>query len=377
MAEKARDEENAEKKMKTGLPGEKILELMEGAALNGHAEVVSSLGIIYKELLPDDRAATKALHEAVISFKKAGITFEKNRRAKVETKAGKDMSYDYSDLANNLATVETILAENGLTLSYNTSSQTRMVPEKDYNGNLLKMPNGDPLTKEVIAFVEVRARLTHILGASMESSAICPVDLASKLSPPQAVKSATTFAKRESMESLLGISPSTPDPNANKEEKLSSQIKNDERASPSKPSPLAQASSGGTSQEIPLTKESLVTERKDVAAESTPEVSAPSDKSPEETSGTGVPSSQEEKNQNAPPEEKKENAISSPAQFALLKKRTRQLGYDEKAFLEQMEKGFSLKADSFEELSTIMPKATASDLIQKLNKKLAAKTASP
>lgn len=227
------------------LPSEKILRLIEGASQEGNAEVVKTLGELYRATLDDDRKVTKSLNNALVAFKKREITLVKNKMASFPTRSG-TTSYQYSDLENTLSTVNKALAEEGLTLSFNSETKTIMVPEKDYNKNIVKDQQGNPIMKEIPGFVSVTPVLRHTDGGVLTVSIPdIPVEIGSGMKDAQAVKAANTFATRMAVEAVLSLAPQEPDLDGNLENKVAD-IKNagskpEQKSSPSA-APAAPAS---------------------------------------------------------------------------------------------------------------------------------------
>lgn len=122
--------------------------------------------------------ARAAFFAAVAQFQAKCPPIRKNSNAKIVTRSGTDYTYTYAELDDIARTVNPILAELGLSYSWDAV----------VNGALT-----------------VTCTLRHVAGHSEQSSCQLPVENASAMSPQQKVGAAMTFAQRRSLSSVLGL----------------------------------------------------------------------------------------------------------------------------------------------------------------------------
>jgi len=106
----------------------------------------------------------------------------------VMNKDGRTVRYKYAPLEEEIEQIKTHLVKNGLAYSWNTlNSENRMT---------------------------VVCKLTHISGHTEESSFTIPIEESQFMTSPQSYASAQTFAKRYTLNNILGIATSEEDTDA-------------------------------------------------------------------------------------------------------------------------------------------------------------------
>ena len=126
-----------------------------------------------------DRQASQDFADALTAFKGQCPTIRKTRTAKIASRAGGEYSYDYAPLEAIAAIVDPIL--HGLGLSYSWDSTME--------GNTMR----------------VTCTLRHVGGHRETSTFLCPTASSSGMSDAQKYASAMTFARRQSLTAILGL----------------------------------------------------------------------------------------------------------------------------------------------------------------------------
>lgn len=173
----------------------------ESTALAMPEDPVSRLFAMADSLTPDalermvalaervqDRQAAIAIQDAHSEFQAACPPIRHNERAQVKMDGGGSYSYTYASLDAIASTVRPYLNEHGL--SYTWDSQV----------------NGDVVT--------ATCYLRHVNGGERTATFSAPMDTRAKMSGPQRAAAALTYAKRQSLIQVLGITTADSDTDA-------------------------------------------------------------------------------------------------------------------------------------------------------------------
>ncbi len=126
--------------------------------------------------------------EALANFQSSVPTISKNKTAKVSTKGGGSYSYNYADIADVLQSVRSDLSKNGLSVS--------QFPE---NENIV-------INNIVQEYVVVTTKIMHKSGQWLQSSIKgCISANQGRMSNMQGIGSITTYLRRYSLASMLGL----------------------------------------------------------------------------------------------------------------------------------------------------------------------------
>ena len=126
--------------------------------------------------------------EALANFQSSVLTISKNKTAKVSTKGGGSYSYNYADIADVLQSIRVDLSNNGLSVS--------QFPE---NENII-------VNNIVQEYVVVTTKIMHKSGQWLQSSIKgCISANQGRMSNMQGIGSITTYLRRYSLASMLGL----------------------------------------------------------------------------------------------------------------------------------------------------------------------------
>lgn len=128
----------------------------------------------------EDRDARSQFFAAVAAFQDECPPIRRSRRASVASQGGSGFSYTYADLEEIVRTVRPILAKMGLSFTHDS--------KVGLNGML-----------------EVVCTLRHVAGHSESASFPCPTSSRAGMSDAQKYASALTFARRQSLIQVLGL----------------------------------------------------------------------------------------------------------------------------------------------------------------------------
>lgn len=126
-----------------------------------------------------DRSARREFNNALASFQAECPPIKKKSKAAIETSSGAKYTYTYAELDEIARTVRPLLHKRGLSYGWDSSVE----------GTTLKCV----------------CTLRHENGHSITSTFTCPTDTPSKMSGQQKVASALTFARRQSLVEVLGL----------------------------------------------------------------------------------------------------------------------------------------------------------------------------
>jgi ERF superfamily len=131
-------------------------------------------------------SAREAYYEAIAAFQQRCPPIHKKGKATIVTRSGGSYSYKYAPLDEILSTIQPIMGELGLSVSW----RMRMEPNA----------------------VVANCRISHRLGHYEESGdLVMPFQNDGRMNPAQVVGSASTYAKRYSLLAILGMSPEDDD----------------------------------------------------------------------------------------------------------------------------------------------------------------------
>lgn len=133
-----------------------------------------------------DRAAAKAFGEALARFQQECPQITKSSKATIKSRAtGAGYSYNYADLDHIVKIVRPVCFTNGLSFTW----------DGETDGNKIK----------------ATCVLRHVDGHSESSSFECPTGTSAGMSEQQKVAAANSFARRQSLVQVLGLTLTDPD----------------------------------------------------------------------------------------------------------------------------------------------------------------------
>ena len=130
--------------------------------------------------------AREAWYEAMAEFQKRCPPIRKSKTAKIATRTGGSYSYSYAPLDEILSTIQQLMGELGLSVSWRTRVE----------GNA----------------IVANCWVAHKLGHHEESGdVVMPFQNDGRMNPAQVVGSASTYAKRYALLAILGMAPEDDD----------------------------------------------------------------------------------------------------------------------------------------------------------------------
>lgn len=132
-----------------------------------------------------DRQAAQEFADAVAEFQNECPLMQRTSTAKIATKSGAGYSYKFAALDEIAKTIQPVLHANGLSYSWDSTM------------------DGTQMT--------VKCILKHRNGHREWAEFTCPIESTSGMSPQQKNASALTFAKRQSLTAVLGLTMTDPD----------------------------------------------------------------------------------------------------------------------------------------------------------------------
>jgi hypothetical protein len=133
----------------------------------------------------EDRMARQAFLEAMRRFNEEVPDIPRNKKAKVATRGGGSFGYEYADLDSIANTVRPLLYKHGLSFHWSSGTAEGMM--------------------------SVTCTLVHTLGHQIESAFTCPTENVSAATPQQKHGGALTYAKRQALVAVLGLTMCDPD----------------------------------------------------------------------------------------------------------------------------------------------------------------------
>lgn len=126
-----------------------------------------------------DRQSEAAMNEAMARFQANVPTIAKDRKANIKSRSGGSFAYTYSSLHHIAETIRETLHDCGLSYTWDTAL------------------DGQHLTTTCI--------LKHVDGAERRAKFTAPTESNARMSGAQATAAANTYAKRQSLVSVLGL----------------------------------------------------------------------------------------------------------------------------------------------------------------------------
>jgi hypothetical protein len=178
--------------------------LMEMALAHGQegAEALERLVTLQERIM--DRHAQNALSDALAAFQAECPQIRQSETAKIATKSGANYSFTYAPLDEITRTIRPALERHGLSYSWDSAL------------------DGPMLT--------VTCTVRHRDGATVSATFACPTDSMANISAAQKTGAALTYAKRQSITAVFGLSTTTADADAAGELLDSEPIDSDELA---------------------------------------------------------------------------------------------------------------------------------------------------
>ena len=158
------------------------------AGLSGGAtvETMERLAALCEHL--QDRAAAQEFADALARFQAACPPISRTSTAKIASKSGVSYSYTYAELDEIARTIGPHLHPLGLSYTWDCG----------INGGI----------------VNTTCTLRHVNGHQITASFASPIDDRASMSGPQRTASALTYAKRQALVQVLGITTAEPDQDA-------------------------------------------------------------------------------------------------------------------------------------------------------------------
>jgi len=144
-----------------------------------------------------DRLAAQEFADAMARFQAECPPIPKTSKANIVTKSGASFSYAYAELDEIARTIRSILHRNGLSYSWDAKTE-----------------NG------VLACV---CTLRHVNGHQVTATFSAPVETTDRMSRAQNAGATLTYARRQSLVSVLGLTTTDPDTDAAADAKITEQ----------------------------------------------------------------------------------------------------------------------------------------------------------
>lgn len=133
----------------------------------------------------DARDAAAEFNRALAEFQAECPSIQKTSTAKVATRSGGEYSYKYAELDEIARTIRPLLQKHGLSYSW----------DSDMAGERIKCV----------------CTVRHVAGHSQTATFVCPTESASAMSGQQKHAAALTYARRQSLVQVLGLTTTEPD----------------------------------------------------------------------------------------------------------------------------------------------------------------------
>lgn len=154
----------------------KLLEL----ALTKGVDVIALEKLVALKERTEDRIAAQEFARALAEFQSACPPIRKTSTAKIVTKSGREYGYNYAELDEIARTANKLLKDYGLSYTWDSEFDTT---------NMLRCT----------------CTLRHVNGHSIKATFQCPTESDAGMSAPQKVAAALTFARRQSLVQVLGL----------------------------------------------------------------------------------------------------------------------------------------------------------------------------
>jgi hypothetical protein len=135
-----------------------------------------------------DRLAASEFADAMARFQARCPSIPKQSRAKITTKSGQQYQYTYAELDTIAQTIRPILHELGLSYTWDSHVVERTL--------------------------ECVCTLRHVNGHTVQATFSCSIDTASAMNEQQKVAASLTYARRQSLIQVLGLTTTDPDTDA-------------------------------------------------------------------------------------------------------------------------------------------------------------------
>ena len=136
----------------------------------------------------EDRQAARALHDAMATFQSEVGPIPKTKRVEFAGRSGHRVSYSYAPLDVIAESIRRPLARAGLSYTWDSTTE--------------------PAALHCVCTVR------HVDGATVTASFGAPIDTEAKMSGPQRVAAALTYARRQSLVQALGLTSAEDDTDA-------------------------------------------------------------------------------------------------------------------------------------------------------------------
>lgn len=175
-----------------------VRSIIESAIKNGTGvEALERIKAMWND--EQDRRASREFSAALAEFQAACPPIPKTSTAKIATKSGTSFSYAYAELDEIARTVQPHLHARGFSFGWDC----------DVNERILTAV----------------CTLRHANGHSVTAKFAAPIDASAAMSEPQKYASALTYAKRQSLIQVLGITTADQDTDVQTTEKLTAEQK--------------------------------------------------------------------------------------------------------------------------------------------------------
>lgn len=141
-----------------------------------------------------DRLAAQEFHRALSDFQQACPSITKTSKASISTSSGTKYSYQYAELDHIAKTINPLLSPHGLSYTWDM----RMVDK----------------------ILECTCTLRHVNGHSITASFSCPMETKAGMSEQQKYAAALSYARRQSLVQVLGLTTCDPDTDAGSTETI-------------------------------------------------------------------------------------------------------------------------------------------------------------
>lgn len=165
---------------------EQVVALFQQALQQGEGGAVALEKLVDLQERMHRRRAELEFSIALAEFQQVCPSIAKSSTAKIMTKGGSSYQFTYADLEEIISTVRPHLASNGFSFSFDSKTDGKMLT--------------------------CTCTLRHAMGHRESSSFTLPTESASGASEQQKVGGALTYAKRQCLISILGLSVTDPEP---------------------------------------------------------------------------------------------------------------------------------------------------------------------
>jgi ERF superfamily len=142
----------------------------------------------------DARSAASEFNNALASFQAECPSIKKTSTAKITTRSGGDYGYKYAELDQIARVIRPIIQRHGMSYSWDS----------------------EMLGDKIVCTCTVR----HLAGHSQSAKFVCPTDSSSAMSGQQKHAAALTYARRQSLIQVLGLTTTDDDTDAATQQKI-------------------------------------------------------------------------------------------------------------------------------------------------------------